>query len=129
VPKDVLLLSLIPYYGYQLPLQFLSWSREIANMELPTAFRLHDGTSVTAVGLGTFQGDDGNSKVKAIVLNALRYGYRHIDTAAAYGNEEEIGYAIRESEVPREELYITTKMYVLILNLYLASFDCSLSDN
>jgi len=68
------------------------------------------GCFIPAVGLGTFQGDDGNSLVKQTVAAALRKGYRHIDTAAAYGNEKEVGEAIKESGIPRNEIYITTKL-------------------
>ncbi|GLA07113.1 hypothetical protein AnigIFM60653_008065 [Aspergillus niger] len=63
-----------------------------------------------AVGIGTFQGDAGNRGVKETVLQALRCGYRHIDTAAAYGNEKEVGEAIKESGIPREEIIVTTKL-------------------
>ncbi|EHA27149.1 hypothetical protein ASPNIDRAFT_170262, partial [Aspergillus niger ATCC 1015] len=63
-----------------------------------------------AVGLGTFQGDAGNRGVKEAVLQALRCGYRHIDTATAYGNEIEVGEAIKESRIPREEIIVTTKL-------------------
>ncbi|GKZ83446.1 hypothetical protein AnigIFM56816_008539 [Aspergillus niger] len=63
-----------------------------------------------AVGFGTFQGDAGNRGVKETVLQALRCGYRHIDTAAAYGNEKEVGEAIKESGIPREEIIVTTKL-------------------
>jgi methylglyoxal/glyoxal reductase len=45
------------------------------------------------------------------VLHALRHGYRHIDTAALYRNEEDVGRAIRDSGVPREEVYVTTKLW------------------
>ena len=76
---------------------------------LPSAFEVN-GFSIPAVGLGTFQGDDGNSNVKEIVLTALRNGYRHIDTATAYGNEQQVGEAIKESGIPRNELFITTKL-------------------
>jgi diketogulonate reductase-like aldo/keto reductase len=49
-----------------------------------------------------------------MVSNALKYGYRHIDTAWGYGNEEAVGKAIRESGIPREEIFVTTKLtYVL----------------
>ncbi|KAL4970911.1 NADP-dependent oxidoreductase domain-containing protein [Aspergillus stella-maris] len=60
--------------------------------------------------LGTFQGDAGNGKVKEAVLYALSKGYRHFDTATAYGNEVEVGDAIRESGIPRNEIFITTKL-------------------
>lgn len=75
-----------------------------------TGFQLNNGLTIPAVGLGTFQADSGAASVKEVVSAALRKGYRHIDTAAAYGNEAEIGQAIRESAVPREELFITTKL-------------------
>ena len=70
-----------------------------------------DNRSMPAIGYGTFQGDDGNAKVKTAVAMALERGYRLIDTAAAYGNEEEVGEAIRESGLPRNQLFITTKLY------------------
>lgn len=76
----------------------------------PKAFSA-GGVSIPAVGLGTFQGDDGgNSQVKEAVLVALRSGYRHIDTAAAYGNEREIGEAIKESGILRSDIFVTTKL-------------------
>jgi alcohol dehydrogenase (NADP+) len=68
------------------------------------------GASLPAVGFGTFQGEDGNSKVKDATVAALRNGYRHIDTAAAYGNEKEVGEAIKESGIPRSEIFVTTKL-------------------
>ncbi|KAL8724602.1 MAG: hypothetical protein Q9181_006757 [Wetmoreana brouardii] len=72
---------------------------------------------IPAVGLGTFQGDDGNGLVKAAVVKALRNGYKHIDTATAYGNEAEVGDGIRKSGVPRDEVFVTTKLYELDLIL------------
>lgn len=71
---------------------------------------LNNDFEVPAIGLGTFQGDAGNSKVRKIVLEALNQGYRHIDCATAYGNEQEVGEAIKQSGVPRQELFITTKL-------------------
>ncbi|KAJ2902782.1 putative alcohol dehydrogenase [Zalerion maritima] len=80
-------------------------------MSLPESFALgSSGYRVPAIGLGTFQGDEGNSKVKDAVALALSLGYRHIDGAAAYGNEKEIGEAISESSIPREEIFVTTKL-------------------
>lgn len=55
-----------------------------SDMGLPKVFTLTNGTTVPAVGFGTFQGDGGNSKVKDAVMTALRLGYRHIDGANAY---------------------------------------------
>lgn len=83
---------------------------DLTSMDLPTSFKLNNGLHVPAVGLGTFQGDDDNSKVRDAVLLALKLGYRHIDGANAYGNEKEIGKAIRESGVPREEIFVTSKL-------------------
>ncbi|KAK5631743.1 hypothetical protein RRF57_007457 [Xylaria bambusicola] len=60
--------------------------------------------------LGTFQSDESNSKAKEAVKLALSLGYRHIDGAVAYGNEREIGQAIKESGVPREDIFVTSKL-------------------
>ncbi|KAM0450830.1 hypothetical protein ACHAO4_006221 [Trichoderma viride] len=79
-------------------------------MDLPTIFPLNSGNNVPAVGLGTFQGDEGNALVKEAVKKALQMGYRHIDGAYAYGNENEIGQAIKESGIPRHEIFVTTKL-------------------
>lgn len=79
-------------------------------MDLSTIFPLNSGENVPAVGLGTFQGDEGNALVKEAVKKALQLGYRHIDAARAYGNEKEIGQAIEESGIPRHEIFITTKL-------------------
>jgi diketogulonate reductase-like aldo/keto reductase len=71
---------------------------------------LADGTEIPLLGLGVWQIPDGAECVNAVRW-ALELGYRHIDTAQAYGNEESVGRALRESGVPREEVYITTKFY------------------
>ncbi|KAF7590027.1 hypothetical protein BBP40_003415 [Aspergillus hancockii] len=81
----------------------------VKSNKLPPTFKLKD-ISLPAVGLGMFQGDTGNGKVKAAVLAALTCGYRHIDTAAAYGNEREVGEAIKDSGIPREDIFVTTKL-------------------
>jgi 2,5-diketo-D-gluconate reductase A len=69
--------------------------------------RLADDVSIPLVGFGTWQleGSDAYNGVRA----ALEIGYRHIDTAAAYGNEDQVGAAIRDSGVDRENVFITTK--------------------
>ena len=79
-------------------------------MDLPLDFPLNNGRIVPSVGFGTFQGDAGNSQVKKSVKLALQLGYRHIDGASAYGNEREIGEAIKESEIPREDIFVTSKL-------------------
>jgi methylglyoxal/glyoxal reductase len=71
---------------------------------------LHNGVKMPWVGLGVFKVEDGEQVVDS-VKTALEVGYRSIDTAAIYGNEEGVGKAIAESNVPREELFITTKVW------------------
>ncbi|MFH5882215.1 aldo/keto reductase [Liberiplasma polymorphum] len=70
---------------------------------------LNNGVEMPIIGLGTFRSKDEDA-YKA-TLHALKNGYRHIDTAQAYGNEEEIGRAIKDSGIKREELFITTKLW------------------
>jgi 2,5-diketo-D-gluconate reductase A len=62
------------------------------------------------LGLGVWQVPDGRECVNAVRW-ALEAGYRHVDTAQAYGNEESVGRALRESGVPREQVFITTKFF------------------
>lgn len=64
------------------------------------------------MGLGTFQGGGDNAVVEKQVEEALEAGYRHIDTAMDYKNEKEVGRALKRSSLKREELFITTKLYV-----------------
>jgi 2,5-diketo-D-gluconate reductase A len=87
-------------------------------LALPTAtvtgdghvLALADGTEMPMLGLGVWQVPNGPECVNAVRW-ALELGYRHIDTAQAYGNEEAVGRGLRESGVPREEVFITTKFY------------------
>jgi len=80
----------------------MTHAREIPDVTLP------DGTQVPIVGFGTWQlrGTDAYNAVRS----ALDLGYRHLDTATMYANEAEVGRAVRDSGVPREELYLTTKL-------------------
>ena len=71
---------------------------------------LNNGMSVPMLGFGVWRVEDGQTCVDA-VRTALDMGYRHIDTAAIYGNEESVGRAIRESGVPREDIFLTTKVW------------------
>ena len=71
---------------------------------------LADGHELPMLGLGVWQVPDGPECVNAVRW-ALELGYRHIDTAQAYGNEESVGRALRDSGVPREEVFITTKFF------------------
>ena len=71
---------------------------------------LADGNQMPMLGLGVWQVPNGPECVNA-VRRALDLGYRHIGTAQAYGNEESVGRALRDSGVPRDEVFITTKFY------------------
>lgn len=71
---------------------------------------LNNGIEIPALGLGVFQTPP--EETKAAVTAALELGYRHIDTAAAYGNEREVGEAIRDSGVARDEVFIETKIWI-----------------
>jgi diketogulonate reductase-like aldo/keto reductase len=71
---------------------------------------LHNGVVMPWFGLGVFKVEDGSEVIEA-VKTAIQNGYRSIDTAALYGNEEGVGQAIKESGVPRQELFITTKVW------------------
>src|SRR3989440_1868732 len=71
---------------------------------------LEDGVEMPMLGLGVWQVPNGPECVNAVRW-ALELGYRHIDTAQAYGNEESVGQALRESGVPRDEVFITTKFF------------------
>ena len=71
---------------------------------------LAEGNEMPMLGLGVWQIEDGRVCVDAVRW-ALELGYRHIDTAQAYGNEESVGRGLRESAVPRDEIFVTTKFY------------------
>jgi diketogulonate reductase-like aldo/keto reductase len=71
---------------------------------------LTDGTIIPTLGLGVWQVPDGPECENAVRW-ALESGYRHIDTAQAYGNEASVGRALRDSGIPRDEVFITTKFY------------------
>ena len=71
---------------------------------------LNNGLEMPWLGLGVFQVNDGR-EVEQAVINALETGYRSIDTAAAYNNERGVGTAIRESGIPRADIFITTKVW------------------
>ncbi len=77
-------------------------------MSIPT-ITLNDGNTIPQFGLGVFLMDPGVTQEH--VAFALANGYRHIDTAAAYRNEAEVGRAIAESGIPRDELFVTTKLW------------------
>ena len=76
-----------------------------------TSITLNDGNKIPVVGFGVFLIPADGPTYDA-VLTALKAGYRHIDTAAAYFNEADVGRAVRDSGVPREEIFITSKLWL-----------------
>ncbi|PSS20235.1 hypothetical protein M430DRAFT_138531 [Amorphotheca resinae ATCC 22711] len=73
-----------------------------------TTHKLNTGASIPALGFGTWQDKDDQ---EAAVAEALKAGYRHIDTARVYGTEPMVGAAIRKSGIPRSEIFVTTKLW------------------
>jgi len=73
--------------------------------------KLNNGVEMPILGFGVFQVKD-LEECERSVIDAIATGYRLIDTAESYGNEEAVGNAIRKSNVPREELFITTKLFI-----------------
>jgi diketogulonate reductase-like aldo/keto reductase len=82
----------------------------MAIQHLTDTTTLNNGVQMPWFGLGVWRVEEG-SQVEDAVKNALQTGYRSLDTAAIYGNEEGVGRAIKESGVPREEIFITTKVW------------------
>ena len=91
-------------------------------------FTLNNGVRIPAVGLGVFQSSPGLMTLNAVTF-ALEVGYRHIDTAALYRNERDVGIAIRTSGIPRDQLFVTTKLWNSDhgYDQALRAFDASLS--
>jgi diketogulonate reductase-like aldo/keto reductase len=81
-------------------------SRNVATASL----ELNTGARLPQVGLGVWQAPRGDI-ARGAVAAALQVGYRHVDTAAIYGNEADVGRAVRESGIPREEIFVTTKLW------------------
>ena len=78
-------------------------------MDINTTVTLDNGVKMPMFGIGTWQ-IRGRESYNA-VLYALKIGYRHIDTAHIYGNEKEVGEAIKKSGIPREEIFVVTKLW------------------
>ncbi|MCI5764955.1 aldo/keto reductase [Actinobacillus porcinus] len=78
--------------------------------------KLNNGTEMPMVGFGVFQVSD--EETEKAVLEALKAGYRLLDTAAVYGNEAGVGRAIKASGIPREEIFVTTKLWIQRENGY-----------
>jgi len=71
---------------------------------------MNDGYKIPVVGLGTWKSEPGPATYNA-VLDSIKAGYRHIDTARAYDNESDVGRAVKDSDIDRSELFITTKLW------------------
>lgn len=78
-------------------------------MAQPTVIRLHDGNVMPQLGLGVWKAS--NEEVVSAITKALEVGYRSIDTAAIYKNEEGVGSALQHATLPREDLFVTTKLW------------------
>jgi methylglyoxal/glyoxal reductase len=78
-------------------------------MDIHASKKLNNGVEIPYLGLGVFQVKDGEETVNAVRW-AIEAGYRHIDTAAMYGNEKSVGQGIRDSGIDRKELFVTTKL-------------------
>ena len=79
-------------------------------LTIDSTIRLNDGHAMPRFGFGTYQIPDGGSCLRA-VAHALEVGYRHVDTAALYGNEQDVGRAVRASGLARDRIYVTTKLW------------------
>jgi diketogulonate reductase-like aldo/keto reductase len=79
-------------------------------LSIDSKLKLNDGHAIPRLGFGVWQVRSGRT-TEVAVATALEAGYRHIDTAAAYGNEAGVGAAIRSSGLPREDIYVTTKLW------------------
>ncbi len=76
---------------------------------LTDGYKLSNGVEIPCIGFGTWQTPNGDVAVSS-VLSAIESGYRHIDTAQGYGNEESVGIAVKKSGIERKELFITSKL-------------------
>ena len=82
-----------------------AWPSKVPNIVL------NNGVNMPQFGLGAFMLNDNNGEAYEAVLTALKAGYRHIDTAHAYQNERSVGRAVKDSGIPREEIWITSKLW------------------
>jgi diketogulonate reductase-like aldo/keto reductase len=96
---------------------------------LHQTYTLSNGVKMPKIGFGTWQIPNGEATYNAVSL-ALKNGYRHIDTAAAYRNEESVGKAIRESGLKREDVFVTSKLesHIKSYNEALTAFDQTLKE-
>lgn len=97
--------------------------------DLNNTFTLNNNYKIPCIGFGTWQTPDGETAVNS-VKEAIKLGYKHIDTAAIYGNEKSVGKAIKESGIDRKELFITSKVWNKdrVYNTTLKAFEKTLND-
>lgn len=101
-----------PFTNYLWPGQFMAWLRMLGLINQPAStakITLNNGLDMPQFGIGTFRSDP--QQAHDAVLTALRAGYRHIDTAHAYQNERGVGAAVKESGIPRSEIWIPSKLW------------------
>jgi len=82
----------------------------MTSLSIQSTVTLNDRVAMPLFGFGTYQISSGGSCLRAL-KHALKCGYRHIDTAALYGNEADVGQAVRESGIARNEVFVTTKLW------------------
>ena len=82
----------------------------MANLNIESTVKLNNNVRIPILGLGVYQTPPGRVTQNAVKF-ALSVGYRHVDTARIYGNEADVGEAVRKSGVPREQLFVTTKLW------------------
>lgn len=78
-------------------------------MDISSTVTLNNGVEMPILGLGTWKMDDAEAETS--ITYALSIGYRHIDTASYYGNERGVGRAVNKSGIPRQEIFVTTKLW------------------
>jgi len=83
-------------------------------IDLNSTAKLNTGAEMPILGLGTWKSQPG--AVEKAVEHALKFGYKSIDTATAYENEKEVGIGIKNSGVPRESIFLTTKVFDQSIN-------------
>ena len=82
----------------------------IVQLSISSHAILNNGVEIPRLGLGVYQSPIGETTLRSVGY-AFKVGYRHIDTASLYGNEKDVGIGVRESGIPREEIFVTTKVW------------------
>ena len=96
--------------GLPIELSEFLFTPSFVQLSLHSRAKLNNGVEMPRLGLGVYQSPIGEKTLRS-VRYALNVGYRHIDTASLYGNEGDVGKVVQESEIPREEIFITTKVW------------------